>query len=132
MAVVGAVGAELLRQAEQPVVGAVAQEAAGLRQKTEGRQVEVQILRQYLQGLRTPRALKIAQNTKSGLVLTIRRQWPPIRHYWPLRVGAVEDIGLRAQVEATQSVLVRETFFRVGFTRCPPWSAGQSAELRGP
>jgi hypothetical protein len=118
--------AELLWQAEQPVGGAVAQEAAA-----EGKQVEVQILRQYLQGLRTPRALKIARNTKSDLVLTIKRQWPPIR---PPGKGAVEEIDLRAQeVEAdTQSVLVRETFFRVGFTRCPPWSAGQSAELRGP
>ena len=97
-----AVGAELLWQADQPVVGAVAQEAAGRRRKTaEGRQVEVQILRQYLQGLRTPRALKIARNTKSDLVLIIRRQWPPIRHFWPLRVGAVEDIDPRVQeVEA--------------------------------
>jgi hypothetical protein len=40
----------------------------------------------------------------------------------------VED----TEVKGTQSVLVRETFFRVGYTRCPPWSAGQLAELRGP
>jgi hypothetical protein len=45
----------------------------------------------------------------------------------PLADETMED----TEVKGTQSVLVRETFFRVGFTRCLPWSAGQSAELRG-
>ena len=97
-----------------------------------GRQRAVQILHQHLRVLRTRQALTMTRPTASGLVPIIRRQWPPTGKPAQVEVAEEDSINVLVDptVEGTQSALALKTLFKVDFTLCPAWSAGQSAELR--